>query len=298
MGAQADTSVVTTRTAADAATILARARARVGATERQKIGHLPGALHDFVSDERGAYAVQVELHQLLAEQRPELGGICGTKIGCTTAVMQEYLGMPHPCAGAIWSSTAFVGQGDFTGLWRAGVECEIAVRLAADIEPLAPGAQHTRESVSRAVGEVMAAIEIVDDRYVKFEERVPGPYVWVADDFFGAGVVVAEHGAIRGRGGLDALDLSAVQGEMRINGERVGSGFGRDIINGHPLEALVWLANKTAELRPPSDDQSRPLLPAGHIVMLGSVVQTKWVQAGDIVTVNVDGLGSATARFS
>jgi 2-keto-4-pentenoate hydratase len=174
--AGASTTVVSSRLAADAAAILARARARIGA-ERQKIGHLPGALHDLVCDERGAYAVQQELHELLAEQRPELGGICGTKIGCTTAVMQEYLGMPHPCAGAIWSSTAFVGQGEFTGLWRAGVECEIAVRLARDIEPLAPGAQHTRESVSAAVGEVMAAIEIVDDRYVKFEERVPGPYV-------------------------------------------------------------------------------------------------------------------------
>ena len=85
---------------------------------------------------------------------------------------------------------------------------------------------------------------------------------------------------------------------MHINGVEVGSGYGRDIINGHPLEALVWLANKLAELRQPSDDESRPLLPAGHIVMLGSVVQTKWVEAGDVVTVSVDGLGSATARFT
>lgn len=286
--------------AADAAAILARARARCGAAERQKISHLPSVLRELVTNERGAYSVQLELHRLLAEQRPELGEICGTKIGCTTAVMQDYLGMPHPCAGAIWSSTAFVGEGDFTGLWRAGVECEIAVRLATDIVPLAPGAQHTRDSVSAAVGEVMAAIEIVDDRYANFEEREPGPYVWVADDFFGAGVVVAEAGVHRERGELDAIDLSAVKGEMSINGVSVGSGYGRDIINGHPLEALVWLANKVAEIRAPCDDQAppQPLLPAGHIVMLGSVVQTKWVNPGDVVTVSVDGLGSATARFT
>lgn len=284
--------------ATDAALILARARARCGAAEKQKIGHLPAALQELVCDERGAYSVQLELHRLLAEQRPELGEISGTKIGCTTAVMQDYLGMPHPCSGAIWSSTAFVGEGDFTGLWRAGVECEIAVRLATDIAPLAPGVQHTRETVSTAVGEVMAAIEIVDDRYANFEEREPGPYVWVADDFFGAGVVVAEAGARREGGALDAIDLSAVKGEMRINGVSVGSGYGRDIINGHPLEALVWLANKAAELRGPTDDQTQPLLPSGHTVMLGSVVQTKWVNAGDVVTVSVDGLGSATARFT
>jgi len=143
----------------------------------------------------------------------------------------------------------------------------------------------------------MAAIEIVDDRYACFEEREPGPYVWVADDFFGAGIVVADAGAEAGLG-LQGLDLSAVKGEMRINGEVVGSGYGRDIINGHPLEALVWLANKIEELRGSSEDQALPLLPAGHVVMLGSVVQTKWVEAGDVVTVSVDGLGSATARFT
>ena len=74
---------------AAAAAILARARAPHGSAERQKIGHLPEALQDVASDERGAYAVQSELHQLLARQQPELGVISGTKIGCTTAVMQE-----------------------------------------------------------------------------------------------------------------------------------------------------------------------------------------------------------------
>ena len=60
--AGASTTVISSRLAADAAAILARARARIGA-ERQKIGHLPGALHDLVCDERGAYAVQQELHE-------------------------------------------------------------------------------------------------------------------------------------------------------------------------------------------------------------------------------------------
>ena len=86
------------------------------------------------------------------------------------------------------------------------------------------------------------------------------------------------------------LDLPAVAGEMRINAECVGSGFGRDIIHGHPLEALVWLAN---------DFGRRGIdLPAGWIVMLGSVVQTKWVASGDTVTVVLDGLGEASVTFA
>ena len=81
---------------------------------------------------------------------------------------------------------------------------------------------------------------------------------------------------------------------MRINGACVGKGFGRDIIDGHPLEALAWLLNKKAA----STESGGVLLRAGHIVMLGSVVQTKWVEEGDVVEVELDGLGKCTAHFN
>jgi hypothetical protein len=32
--------------------------------------------------------------------------------------------------------------------------------------------------------------------------------------------------------------------------------------------------------------------------MLGSIVQTKWVAKGDVVTVEIEGLGEAAARFT
>ena len=83
----------------------------------------------------------------------------------------------------------------------------------------------------------------------------------------------------------------------------MGTGVGRDIINGHPFEALAWLANKRAELlrqasADPAADSSAPLVEARQIIMLGSVVQTKWVEPGDVVEVTVAGLGSCTARFA
>ena len=84
-------------------------------------------------------------------------------------------------------------------------------------------------------------------------------------------------------------DLAAMVGSMCINGTVVGTGHGRDVINGHPLEALVWLANAEAA-------RGRDI-PVDWIVMLGSVVQTKWVARGDVVQVHIDGLGSACARF-
>lgn len=212
------------------------------------------------------------------------GSIVGTKIGCTTRIMQEYLGMEHPCTGAIFDSSLFSETGvyEFNSFLHVGVECEIAVTLAESIPVSSEG--YTLESVSPAVASVHAAIEVVDDRYHDFENRIPNCYTWVADDFFGAGAVL-------GKPVTDwtNLDLPSLRGKMLIDGEEVGDGFGRDIINGHPLEALVWLAN----------EQSRRgyEIPGGWVVMLGSVVQTKWLQSGQKVEVEIEGLGTAVAQF-
>lgn len=226
--------------------------------------------------------LQDALNELLTSEGH--GRVVGTKIGCTTRVMQEFLGMEHPCCGAVFDSTVHHAEGhlDFSSFLHVGVECEIAVQLGAPIE--ASAAPHTMDSVSRSVKTFHAAIEIVDDRYVDFAAGEPDWRTWVADDFFGAGIVVGE-AVTEWR----SLDLAELRGVMHINGVEVGSGHGRDIINGHPLEALVWLANEQAA-------RGRDL-PLDWFVMLGSVVQTKWVSKGDIVDVELDGLGTARAEF-
>jgi 2-oxo-3-hexenedioate decarboxylase/2-keto-4-pentenoate hydratase len=58
---------------------------------------------------------------------------------------------------------------------------------------------------------------------------------------------------------------------------------------GHPFEALAWLANTAV--------QHGNSLRAGEIVFLGSIVETKWLEPGDHVVIDIDGLGSASARF-
>ena len=245
-----------------------------------RIGHLPVECRP--GDVADAMAVQDVVHQLLVDAGH--GAVVGSKIGCTTEVMQEFLGMSHPCSGGIFDSTVRHQNGDFNfdQFLHVGVECEIAVTLKAEI--LASDAPHTMDSVRECVDAVYAAIEVVDDRYVDFVAREPDWRTWLADDFFGAGIVLGE--PIRN---WRELDLADAVGEMKINGESVGTGHGRDIINGHPLEALVWLANSEA-------GYGRNL-PSDWIVMLGSVVQTKWVAKGDRVDVDIAGLGTATAHF-
>ncbi|MFX5956877.1 hypothetical protein ABTF01_21005, partial [Acinetobacter baumannii] len=82
----------------------------------------------------------------------------GHKIGCTSRVMQDYLGIPHPCAGGVFArgvygSGAGLRTSDFV---RVGVECEIAVRLARDLPPL--DAPFTLDHVATAIGACHAAI--------------------------------------------------------------------------------------------------------------------------------------------
>src|SRR5271169_7226371 len=51
---------------------------------------------------REAYAAQ-EAYYRLAE--PVYGAVCGAKIATTTRVMQELMGIDHPCGGAIFART-------------------------------------------------------------------------------------------------------------------------------------------------------------------------------------------------
>src|SRR5690242_21309103 len=83
-------------------------------------------------DEAEGYRVQRAVHDLLL---PGTGALVGYKIGCTSKVMQEYLDIPHPCAGGVFARGVHetgvrLDSADFV---RAGVECEIAVRLARDL---------------------------------------------------------------------------------------------------------------------------------------------------------------------
>ncbi len=245
------------------------------------IGHLP--LECRPSDVDDAMAIQNVLHEMLTADG--FGAVAGTKIGCTTQVMQEYLGIAHPCTGAIFERTIqhLTANLEFNSYLHVGVECEIAVTLGKSLAMR--DAPHTVDSVAKSVESFHAAIEIVDDRYVDFVARVPDGNTWIADDFFGAGIVLGKPVTA-----WHDLDLASMHGRMKINGQHVGTGHGRDIINGHPLEALVWLANFEAVR---GHD-----LPAGWIVMLGSVVQTRWVSQGDVIDVNIEGLGTARAHFA
>jgi 2-keto-4-pentenoate hydratase len=230
------------------------------------------------TDEAEGYRIQRALHALML---PQVGPLVGYKIGCTSAVMQQYLDIPHPCGGGVFAkgvhdSGASLHFGDYV---RVGVECEIAVRLARNLLPTE--APFTAEWVMEAIEAYHPAIEIVDDRYVKWEAM--GAPTLVADDFFAAGCVLGKPVARSA-----APDLLEITGRALINGKEAGRGTGADVL-GHPHNALAWLANHLA-----AEGKG---LHAGQIVLTGSLVKTVWLSAGDSVVMELDGLGTVAADF-
>jgi 2-keto-4-pentenoate hydratase len=258
--------------------ILAAANA-IASARRNRTPLAPLAGDAAPRTEAEGYLVQEALRDLLAA---DFGAPVGYKIGCTSAVMQEYLDIPHPCGGSVFAkgvhaSGATMRHKDFV---RVGVECEIAVRLASDLAPAK--APFTADSVAHAIEAYLPAIEIVDDRYTHWQTM--GAPILVADDFFAAGCVLGK--AVARSAAPDLLD---VIGRAVINDVEVSSGTGADVL-GHPHNALAWLANHLAA--------GAKGLRAGEIVLTGSLVKTIWLNAGDRVMMDLSGLGAVQVAFA
>ncbi|SVC79108.1 uncharacterized protein METZ01_LOCUS331962, partial [marine metagenome] len=104
-----------------------------------------------------AYKVQFAIHKEL--EKTKIGLRTGWKIGCTTNVMQNYLGIHTPCAGGIFEGTEYRGdvKVPFSDYVRPGVECEFAVKISEDTE--VGFCSYTAETISKHIDSIAAAIE-------------------------------------------------------------------------------------------------------------------------------------------
>jgi 2-keto-4-pentenoate hydratase len=223
-----------------------------------------------------AYAVQ---DALVALQSRRKGAIIGYKVALSTAAMRAFAGVDSPMAGCVLASSvhkspARVRSGDFV---RLIVEFEIAVRMGDDL-PVA-GAPYSRERVAQAVGAVLPALELADDRGADYSVLARHPLSLAADNTWNEGAVLGP--ALED---WRSLDLARIRGIARVNGAQAGEGRGAEAM-GHPLDAVAWVANHLASL-------GRGLL-RGDVVLTGSLVTSKFPKPGDRMAFELEGLGAA-----
>ena len=245
---------------------------------RQPFDALPDALAPRGVED--AYAIQEAFRALRADR---LGPVAGYKVALTSTVMQDMLKFFSPFAGPIHAnlihhSPAILKYDDYG---RPGIECELAAYLGKDL--LADKAPYSREQIADAVESLMPAFELVDDRNADYKKISSLILTLIADNAWNGGIVL-------GKPVHDwrSLDLAAIRGVLTMNGATAGEGHGRDVL-GHPFEALTWLTNTIAA-------QGRSMK-KGMVVMTGTMIATKFVKPGDVLSFAVDGLGEVAARI-
>jgi 2-keto-4-pentenoate hydratase len=240
---------------------------------------LPENCRPMTPDE--GYSVQEVLHGLLRDDNNERR--VGYKIGCTTPVMQQMIGVDHPCAGSISDTEVFhdhvsLPYADFINV---GVECEICVILARDLSP--DNAPYSRERVVDAISAVAPSIEIIDRRAQGGPAAVGIPTM-IADDFSAAGAVLGPETR-----DWKNIDLAALSGRVLIDGKELSAGVGADVM-GHPLEAVAWFANMKAA--------RGEILQKGEFILTGSLTMAQFPEGPCEVTVEIDQLGSVGVTFT
>src|ERR1700756_5487920 len=217
-----------------------------------------------------AYTAQ-EAYYRLAE--PVYGPVGGAKIATTTKVMQQLMGIPHPCGGAIFSRTihhspAKLRAGDFVNL---RIESEIALKLGVDLPAFR--APWTRAAVAPAIAAAMPAFELIEDRNADYAKTEATSLI--VENCWNGGAVVGTPKRVS----LD--DLVGITGALTLGGKLIGEGAAED-----PCATLAWLANPVAE-------RGRDLK-AGMVVITGSLIPTVSIAPGQRAVFAVHGLGEVT----
>ncbi|WP_420637729.1 2-keto-4-pentenoate hydratase [Candidatus Poriferisocius sp.] len=221
------------------------------------------------------YGVQRLVHEETGRGRRRVG----RKIGLTSAAVQQQMGVDCPDFGVLFADMAF-GDAEpipYDTLMQPRIEAEVAFVLGADLSdrPI------TAVDVLRATEFVVPAIEVCASRIAEWDITI---FDTVADNA-SAGVYVTGSAPRLLR---DLDDLKDMAMTLTSAGERLSEGRGSACL-GHPVNAVVWLANQVAS-------RGEPLL-AGETVLSGSLGPLVPARRDTEYHASISGLGSVTASF-
>lgn len=228
-------------------------------------------------DEAAASAVQQRLVALRLA-----GGerVVGWKLGYTSAVMREQMGVDRPNLGPLTDAMLLADGGEVAAhLVQPRVEAEVAVRLGAPLDARVHAVG--RDEARAAVAAASACLEVVHSTWTGYRFTLAQNTA----DLSSAGQVVL--GAALPAAALDTLDQVSVV--LSDGSDELGRGRGADAY-GHPLDALAFLATRLA-----ADDRR---LEAGQVVITGGLTRACPLEPGHRLTARFTCADGATADVS
>jgi len=204
--------------------------------------------------------------------------IVGKKIGVTSKAVQNMMQVYEPDFGQLTASMQHMSGAalEMRTMIQPRVEGEIAFVLNSDL--LGPGL--TAVDVLAATSHVLPCFEIVDSRINNWDIRIEDT---IADNASCGAYVLGDT-----RVDPRDVDLTLVGMLVEKNGEVAATGVGA-AVQGSPVNAVVWLANRLGELG--------VTFRAGEVILSGSLAALIPVAAGDQVIAHFGGLGRCEVSF-
>ncbi|MEC9198983.1 MAG: 2-oxo-hepta-3-ene-1,7-dioic acid hydratase [Pseudomonadota bacterium] len=227
-----------------------------------------------------AYAVQSAqiLQKLLSGRK-----IIGWKIGLTSKVMQDALGIDTPDSGVLYDDMLFadgakVPAGRFI---QPRIEAEIAFVMGAPLD-----GDVTRDEVLEATAYVCPALEILDTRIHRKDPETGQTRVifdTVADNAANAGIVLGPQ-----RHGAEDFDLRWTGAIVRKDEQVVATGLGAAVLD-DPVMGIVWLARRM--------HQYGQRIEAGQIILSGSFIAPIECPSGTAIYADYGPFGAVSVDF-
>ncbi|WP_121067233.1 2-oxo-hept-4-ene-1,7-dioate hydratase [Chachezhania antarctica] len=227
-----------------------------------------------------AYRIQAaQMVRKLASGRT----IAGWKIGLTSKIMQDALGIATPDSGVLYDDMLFasgvaIAAGRFI---QPRVEAEIAFVMKSPLD-----GDVTRDDVLAATDYVVPSLEILDTRIQRRDPETGQARVIVdtiSDNAANAGIVTgAQHHAV------DAHDLRWVGAILRKNGEVEATGLGAAVLD-DPVTSLVWLARRM--------HQYGQKIEAGQVILSGSFIAPVECPPGTVIEADFGAFGDVFVSF-
>jgi len=234
----------------------------------------------------GIDAVDAYEIQLINIRRKIAAGarVRGHKVGLSSPVMQQMMGVDEPDYGHLLDSMVLSGAAPIP----AGRYCypRIEVEIGYVLGSALPGADCTEEDVLAATEYIVPSLELIDSRITNWQIKLPDT---IADNASSAGVILGEARRTPAELAERGVDLANIDAVLYCGDQEVARGNTSAVL-GNPTWCVAWLARKVASFG--------VKLEAGHLIIPGSCTRAIDAKPGTAFRAEFTGLGTVTAEFN